>query len=81
MIGFDRVFPTNTGFIMAVEMTPVEMNGGFAVLEAGKDIDINTLHEMYGHIGENILRNTAKGYDLKLKNKLEKCENCALSKA
>ena len=36
MIGFDRVFPTNTGFIMAVEMTPVEMNGGFAVLEQGR---------------------------------------------
>ena len=81
VIGFDRVFPTSTGFIMAAEMEPLPLNAGYAVLEAGREIDIHSFHKMYGHPGERILRNTAAAYDLKLKKKLEKCENCALGKS
>ncbi|CAJ1945008.1 unnamed protein product [Cylindrotheca closterium] len=74
-IGFDRIFPTSSGFIMAAEMEQMTAEGAYAVLEAGREISIAKFHEMYAHPGEAI------PYNLKLQSKLEKCENCALAKS
>ena len=80
-IGFDRIFPTTSGFIMAADMEQIGADTAAPVLEAGREIDIRHLHGMYAHPGETVLRNTAAAYNLKVKAKMEKCEDCALSKA
>ena len=61
-IGFDQVFSTQSGFIMAAQMTNLTPDGANAVLEAGKKIKMMTYHRMLSHPGEVILQNTAHAY-------------------
>ena len=80
-IGFDQVFSTQSGFIMAAEMIQLPPDESNAVLETGREVKLMTYHRMFSHPGETVLRNTAHAYGLKLKLNNEKCEDCATSKA
>ena len=42
---------------------------------------MNTLHEIYGHIGEEATKWTADHYGHKCQGSLDPCESCALAKA
>ena len=44
-------------------------------------LDINTAHDIYGHIGEAALRTTLLSLNVELTGKLLSCESCALAKA
>ena len=80
--GFDQLMETTSGHVMAAEMTPVTAEDqGMTVLDAGREVNIMKLHRIYGHPGEAMLRKTAKTYNLKLKGKMKKCEECAIAKA
>ena len=48
-------------------------------LEAGSKVDIDDLHRILGHPGEESLRLTAKAREIELKGKLEACEFCKVS--
>ena len=80
-IAFDKVFETKTGFISGVELKARSDEVAQAALEAGREININDLHQRLGHPSEESVRRTAKMLDLKVTGKFIKCENCAISKA
>ena len=46
-----------------------------------RTLDINTAHDIYGHIEEAALRTTLKSLNVELTGKLLLCEGCALAKA
>ena len=48
--------------------------------EIGTKIDINELHEKLGHPEEEVTKLTGNYMKLKIKGKLENCENCAIGK-
>jgi hypothetical protein len=43
--------------------------------------DINHLHKLLGHCGQEILNNTVKMYAFKSSGNFEKCEQCAIAKS
>ena len=48
--------------------------------EIGPKIDINELHEKLGHPEEEVTKLMGNYMKLKIKRKLENCENCAIGK-
>jgi hypothetical protein len=52
-----------------------------APFASGKTVDINVLHRVIGHPSKDTTRKTAAHYNLKLKNKLEPCSDCAKGKS
>ena len=81
---FDRVIPTHKGVIIGVEMiarNPDITNVASAPFASGKTVDVNVLHKAIGHPSEDTTRKTAAHYNLKLKNKLEPCSDCAEGKS
>jgi len=46
----------------------------------GGKIDINELHEKLGHPEEEVTKLTGNYMNLKIKGKMENCENCAIGK-
>ena len=80
-IAFDKVFETKTGFILGVDLAVRTNELAQAGLEAGREINVNLLHEKLGHPGEEATRKTGKMLDLKVTGTFKKCENCAISKA
>ncbi len=83
-ICFDRERPTHKGVIIGVEMvarTPNVLNVTSAPFASGMTVDINVLHKAIGHPSEDTTRKTAAHYNLKLKNKLEPCLDCAEEKS
>ena len=56
------------------------MGQAHAVIEPGKSIPIWKFHQMTGHTGENLLKNTAENMGIKLTGKLEPCEVCTQAK-
>ena len=70
------------GYLPAVEMAPRNNNKQAAVvLEEGRKINRTKLHQLLGHLLEDKLRTTAKAMNWELTGQIEKCEDCALSKA
>ena len=80
-IAFDKVFNTKTGFISGVDLIPQTNELVQAALEAGREVNINDLHQRLGHPSEEVVRKTAHDLELKVTGKFIKCENCAISKA
>jgi hypothetical protein len=83
-ICFDQVIPTHKGVIIRVEMiarTPNVMNVALAPCVSGKTVDMNMLHKAIGHPSEDTTWKTVAHYNLKLKNKLEPCSDCAEGKS
>lgn len=49
-------------------------------LDKGKIINTTELHAILGHVGDSILRRTARFYDWNLKGRRFKCEDCGVAK-
>ena len=56
------------------------MRKGNISTEVGAKIDINELHEKLGHPEEEVTKLTGNYMKLKIKGKMENCENCAIGK-
>jgi hypothetical protein len=83
-IHFDREILTHKGVIIGVEMvarTPDMSNVASAPFASGKTVDVNVLHKAIGHPSEDTTRKTVAHYNLRLKNKLEPCSDCAKGKS
>jgi transposase InsO family protein len=82
-ITFDREFPTQKGLVLGVEMVPRTVRNDTATpaLDKGKIVNINKLHKVFGHIGEETLRKTAEFYGIKPSGKLLSCSDCGVSKS
>jgi hypothetical protein len=83
-IPVDQIIPTHKGVIIGVEMvarTPNMTNVALAPFANGKTVDVNVLHKTIGHWSEDTTRKTVAHYNLKMKNKLEPCSDCAEGKS
>ena len=78
---FDKVFETKTGFVSGVDLVTLNTDMAQAGLEAGREINVNDLHERLGHPSEESVRKTGKMLGLKVTGSFQKCKNCAISKA
>jgi hypothetical protein len=65
-------------------INPVSIKTAGNVVDSNKNefkFDLNKLHKVIRHCGEEALQITAKTYDWKLLGKLETCEYCAVGKS
>ena len=86
-VKFDRISKAGDGNTMSVciqpkedENSPEEANAA-ATNQNRKLINVNDMHRLLGHIGENKTRSMAKHMGIKLVGKLNECEYCILAKA
>jgi len=84
-MAFDTAIITKSSWLAAVEMIPIVNNQEriqpAVSMQEGKCSDVNILHEMFGHIGDDATKFTAEYYKLKCKGELDPCESCARAKA
>jgi len=78
---FDHTFQTKTGFILGIEMKQRSNDMAQANLQAGREININVLHQRMGHANEDTIRKTAAAMGVKVIGNFMKCEDCAFGKA
>jgi hypothetical protein len=52
-----------------------------ASISTKRSYDINHLHKVLGHCGQEILNNTIKMYGFKSYGNFDTCEQCAIAKA
>jgi hypothetical protein len=82
VIKFDKIFETKEGYVCGIEMCPTQTSkNAYVTLERGKTIDVNKMHQLLGHTGEDIVKKTANYFGWKVTGNMEKCEDCSLSKA
>ena len=62
-IAFDKVFETKTGFILGVDLAVHTSEMAQTGLEAGREINVNELHEKLGHPPEESTQKTGKMLD------------------
>ena len=77
---FDWIIPTGKGHVTAVDILP-RTEVANPTLAEGSTVDINTIHDILGHQSEEILRKSAKFYNVKVTGKLKPCEYCSTGKA
>ena len=84
-IVFDRLLETTNGKLVGVALLPRsgdKSKGEMALpMREGSPTgswDINRMHQVYNHAGEEALRKTAKAYGWKLTGKLDPCPHCRL---
>jgi hypothetical protein len=82
---FDRIINATDGFVTGVSMKPMISNNinGFAnaSISSEKIYNINHLHKLFGHCGQEILNKTIKMYGFKSSGCFYTCEQCAITKA
>jgi hypothetical protein len=82
---FDRVMNATDGCVTGVSMKPMMSNNinGFANASIRNEsiFDINHLHKLFGHCGQEILNKTIKMYGFKSSGCFDTCEQCAIAKA
>ena len=85
-IVFDRLLETKNGVLVGVALLPRtgdKSKGEMAMATRGvsstKSWDINRMHRVYNHAGEEALRKTAKAYGWTVTGKLGPCEHCQIS--
>jgi hypothetical protein len=82
---FERVIHTMDSCVTRVIMKPILIDNinGFvnASISNERTYDINHLHKLLGHCGQEILNNTVKMYAFKSSGNFEKCEQCAIAKS
>jgi hypothetical protein len=82
---YDRVINATdvcvTGVLMKV--TTFNNSNGFANTSISNEIiyDINRSHKLFGHFGQERLKNTGEMYGFKSSGNFETCEQCAIAKA
>jgi hypothetical protein len=83
-LAFDRVIHATDGCVTGVLMEPILSNNinGFANASISnvRIYDINHLHKLFGHYGQEILNKTIKMYGFKSSGSLDTCEQCAIAK-
>jgi hypothetical protein len=81
---FDRIIYATDGFVTGFLMKTILTNNinGFAntSISNERSYDINLLHEVFGHCGQEILNNTIEMYGFTSCN-FDTCEQCAIVKA
>jgi len=80
---FDNAVRTKDGSVPAIRLMPIGNDVGLAVGESGRNesIDINNLHKILGHCGENSARLTGKALGFQVTGKFDTCEACSIGKA
>jgi hypothetical protein len=82
---FDRVIHATDGCVTGVSMKPILINNinGFANASIRNEriYDINHLHKLFGHCGQEILNKTIKMYGFKSSGSFDTYEQCAIAKA
>jgi hypothetical protein len=82
---FDRVINATDGCVTGVLMKPIMSNNinGFANASISNEriYDINYLHKLFAHCGQEILNKTIKMYGFKSSGSFDTCEQCAIEKA
>ena len=83
-IKFDKMIDTKHGCVYGVEMRPRNLthneNGVLTLIE-GKNMNVNKLHEVLGHAGEDVVRRTGNYYGINVVGKFTVCEDCAKAKS
>jgi hypothetical protein len=82
---FDRVIHATDSCVTGVSMKPMMSNNinGFsnASISNERIYDVNHLHKLFGHCGQEILNKTIKMYGFKSSGSFDTCEQCAIAKA
>jgi hypothetical protein len=82
---FDRVIHATDGCVTGVLMKPILSNNinGFAnaSISIERIYDINHLHKLFRHFGQEILNKTIRMYGFKSLDSFDTCEQCAIAKA
>jgi hypothetical protein len=76
-IYFDKVFKLGSGSLLGIEIQTTPDH----IAATAHTLDINVVHDMYGHPNSQVLAATAAQYGFHNKNNLHVCSNCAISKA
>jgi hypothetical protein len=81
---FGRVINATDGFVTGVSMKPMMSNNinGFSNTSISNEriYDINHLHKLFGHCGQEMINKTVKMYRLKSSGSFNQCEQCAIAK-
>jgi Reverse transcriptase (RNA-dependent DNA polymerase) len=77
--GIETIKFKRDGDLYTLEGRPYEASYIHAV--TGVRADINHVHRIFGHIGETLLRKTARSLDWKLFGELQPCDSCLKVKA
>jgi hypothetical protein len=84
-LNFDSVIHVTDGCVTGVLMKPIlsdNINGfANALISNEKIYDVNHLHKLFGHCGQEILNKTIKMYGFKSSGSFDTCEQCAIAKA
>ena len=82
---FERVINATDGCVTGVSMKPMISNNinGFANASISNEriYDINHLHKLFGHCGQEILNKMIEMYGFKSSGSFDTCEQCAIAKA
>jgi hypothetical protein len=80
-LSFDKVMQAKKGYVLGVDMIPIHSEMAAGAQDSRKKFDINKMHQVLGHCGEDCLRLTAKANNWELTGKYNACVDCALGKA
>jgi hypothetical protein len=82
---FDRVIHATDGCVTGVLMKPILSDNinrfSNASIINERSYDINYLHKLFGHCGQEIINNTVKMYGFKSSGNFDTCEKCSIAKA
>jgi hypothetical protein len=81
---FDLVIHATDGCVTGVTMKSIMSDNinGFAnaSIITKRSFDLNHLHKVFGHCGQEVLNNTTKMYGFKSSGNFDTCEQCAIAK-
>jgi hypothetical protein len=81
-IKFDRNISTKSGWLDAVKMVPrKELRVKVPKLKKNTRIDVKIFHEVLGHVGDDVTKETALYYGLKIQGTMDPCGDCLKAKA
>jgi hypothetical protein len=76
-IFLDKVFKHGSGRLLGIKIHPTPNH----IAAMAQGLDINTVHNMFGHPNSQVLAATATKYSYQTKKTLVVCSNCAVAKA
>jgi hypothetical protein len=84
-MAFDHVNNATDGCVTGVSMKPMISNNinEFANVSISneRNYDINHLHKLFGHCGQEIINKAIKMYGFKSSGSFDTCEQCTIGKA
>jgi hypothetical protein len=80
-IVFDGTIKTSKGLVVCVEIVLSTDDLANIMLDKGKTININVLHEVLGHPSEDNTKKTADYYGWKITGKFKPCSDCQTAKS